>query len=242
MSKIILKNSGDDLILERNGVEINVYETIMELGAAGHDYVEIGGLKWATKNVGATSVTDVGRYFAWGETEGYKYSEIPSKKYFDDDNYNPSTGRGYKFGKISYGAGNLGMTKYNNYDHKTVLELEDDAARANMGGLWRMPTDTEFQTLFSSTTTAWTNNYQSSGVAGLIFTDKTDNSKTLFFPVDGYAADGSVNDQIDKGFYWSSSLDVSEWMHGMSFQFLSGGDIITEQFRYIGNAVRGVLD
>jgi hypothetical protein len=34
----------------------------------GHDYVEIGGIKWATMNVGATKVTDVGLYFQWGDT------------------------------------------------------------------------------------------------------------------------------------------------------------------------------
>ena len=28
-----------------------------------HDYVEIGGIKWATMNIGATSVTDYGLYF-----------------------------------------------------------------------------------------------------------------------------------------------------------------------------------
>lgn len=30
----------------------------------GHEYVEIGGVKWATMNVGASSITDTGQYFA----------------------------------------------------------------------------------------------------------------------------------------------------------------------------------
>jgi hypothetical protein len=32
------------------------------------------------------------------------------------------------------------MSKYNSSDNKTVLDLEDDAAAANWGGAWRMPT------------------------------------------------------------------------------------------------------
>ena len=45
---------------------------------AGHDYVEIGGLKWATMNVGATGVTDYGLYFQWGDTQGYTASQCGS--------------------------------------------------------------------------------------------------------------------------------------------------------------------
>ena len=40
----------------------------------------------------------------------------------------------------------LGQTKYNInstsefFDNKTILDLEDDAARANLGGAWCTPT------------------------------------------------------------------------------------------------------
>ena len=44
----------------------------------GHAYVEIGGLKWATMNVGATSETDYGLYFQWGDTQGYTASQVGS--------------------------------------------------------------------------------------------------------------------------------------------------------------------
>lgn len=42
----------------------------------GHEYVEIGGRKWATMNVGATTVagspkTAYGDYYTWGELETY---------------------------------------------------------------------------------------------------------------------------------------------------------------------------
>ena len=48
----------------------------------GHAYVDLGlpsGTLWATMNVGASSITDVGDKFAWGETE--------TKSEFTWDNY-----------------------------------------------------------------------------------------------------------------------------------------------------------
>ena len=44
----------------------------------GHEFVDLGlpsGTKWATMNVGANSPTEYGKYFAWGETEGYYEDE-----------------------------------------------------------------------------------------------------------------------------------------------------------------------
>ena len=42
----------------------------------GHDFVEIGGIKWATCNIGAKKPTDPGLYFQWGNTKGYTAEEI----------------------------------------------------------------------------------------------------------------------------------------------------------------------
>ena len=45
----------------------------------GHAYVDLGlpsGTKWAKMNVGASSETDAGLYFAWGETQGYTASQV----------------------------------------------------------------------------------------------------------------------------------------------------------------------
>ena len=55
-----------------------------------------------------------------------------------------------------------------------------------------MPTTAEFQALGAAVNTTWTADYQGSGVAGLVCTDKTDSSKTLFFPACGSCYDGSV--------------------------------------------------
>ena len=105
------------------------------MDANGHEYVEIGGIKWATMNIGANSVTDTGLYFQWGDTQGYTASQVGNgsgQKYFGWADY--------KYGDGTSSPGAEGMTKYNSTDGKTVLEAADDAAVANWGGSWRMPT------------------------------------------------------------------------------------------------------
>ena len=44
-----------------------VTETVSTEDANGHEYVEIGGIKWATMNVGASSETDYGNYYQYGK-------------------------------------------------------------------------------------------------------------------------------------------------------------------------------
>ena len=115
----------------------------------GHEYVEIGGLKWATMNIGANSITDTGLYFQWGDTQGYTAEQVGSgegQKYFGWADY--------KYGNGTSSPGATGMTKYNATDGKTVLEASDDAAVANWGGSWRMPTTAEFQALGAAVNTA----------------------------------------------------------------------------------------
>ena len=50
-----------------------------------------------------------------------------------------------------------------------------------------MPTTSEFAALGAAVNSAWTEDYQSSGIAGLVLTDKNDSSKVLFFPAAGFA-------------------------------------------------------
>ena len=92
---------------------------------AGHDYVEIGGLKWATMNVGATNITDYGLYFQWGDTQGYTAAQCGSgegKKYFNWADY--------KYGNGTSSPGATGMTKYKSSDGKTVTTIEGNSGNA----------------------------------------------------------------------------------------------------------------
>lgn len=199
--------------LTKDNSEIHFFEDPYK----GHQYVEIGGVKWATMNVGANSVTDTGLYFQWGDTQGYTAAQVGSgagQKYFGWVDY--------KYGNGTSSPSATGMTKYNSTDGKTVLEASDDAVIANWGGSWRMPTTAEFQALGNAVNTAWTADYQGSGVAGLICTDKTDSSKVLFFPACGMCLNGSVYYVGSDGYYWSSSLYSSNVQFAYFLYFLVG--------------------
>ena len=99
----------------------------------GLEAVDLGlpsGTKWANMNVGATSVTETGLHFAWGETTGY--------------GSDPSDGRSFDWESYEWSDVNVTtqkrMKKYNETDGKTILDPEDDAATVNWGSDWRMPT------------------------------------------------------------------------------------------------------
>lgn len=98
-----------------------------------NDCVDLGlasGLLWAKYNIGTTEPTQLGNYYAWGETS-------PKKKYYSD-NYKYYIWKGDDLKRIS---------KYNEEDGKTVLDLEDDAARANLGVGYRIPTKADWKEL-----------------------------------------------------------------------------------------------
>ena len=150
------------------------------------------GTRWATKNVGATSETDYGLMFSWGDTQGYSSSDATDHT-FDWANYkwNP-TGDGSTF------------TRYTGSDF-TKLKYEDDAARTSWGGDWRMPTEDDFAELINGTDQVWVTNYNGSGINGWIFSNKTDASKYIFLPAAGVRYNSELSQQGVEGFYWSSS-------------------------------------
>ena len=136
------------------------------------------------------------------------------------------------------------MTKYNtstdygkNPDDKTTLDSEDDAARVNMGGDWRMPTEAECQELLNNTTNEWAT---INGVSGRKFTSKI-NGNSIFIPATGGCYDGSVDYVGSGGSVWSSSLSTSN--HGRAWGlFFDSGDCTmgNSSDRYYGRSVRGV--
>jgi hypothetical protein len=226
-SGLILPNVS--LITETNGVAYSPYIDPCKQ----YDYVEIGGIKWATKNVGACNVTDTGLYFQWGDTSGYTASQVGTDKIFDWANYKYCDGT----------RSTSNMTKYNSTDGKTILDFSDDAARTNWGGNWRMPTIDEVQVLKNAITSAWTSDYNDSGVAGLICTDKTDSSKVLFFPACGFANGNGVWEVNTKCNYWTSSLDTMYLNSAYEFVLHdNGGYWQWSSWRQSGFQVRGVLD
>lgn len=174
-----------------------------------HTYVDLGlpsGILWATCNVGATTPDGYGDYFAWGETQPKATYNWSTYQYANGD-YDQLT----KYCTYSY-YGYNGFT-----DDLTTLLSEDDAATANWGNDWRMPTWAEWEELKNNTTVIWMTR---NGVNGRLFT--ASNGDSLFLPAAGYRLDGELDDVGNLGRYWSSSIHMGGPDDGWSFGFDSG--------------------
>ena len=184
-------------------------------------YVDLGlSVKWAKYNVGATTETGYGDYFAWGETTGYN----EGKTNFASDLSN------YYFGASPF-------TKYTGSDYNT-LEKEDDAAYAALGGKFRMPTKDEMDALLALTK-EWVTNYNGSGINGYKFTG---NGHTLFLPAAGYRNDSNLYNAGSYGNYWSSSLTTDYPRDAWYLYFGSGLAITVDGDRSVGQSVRPVSE
>ncbi len=182
--------------------------------------VELGlSVKWASCNIGASAPEEYGDYFAWGETK--------PKSCYDWNTY-----------FVSASGGSLLLEKYNNRGGKKLLEPEDDAATANWGGTWRMPTYAELRELLTKCT--WTLTVQK-GTRGYRVSSRT-NGNSIFLP----AAGGWWGDALDGagtyGCCWSSSLEE----HGENFaygMYFLGGIRYWDSYAYrpfFGRSVRAV--
>ena len=239
----------------------------------GHAYVDLGlqsGTKWAKMNVGASSETDRGLYFAWGETQGYTASQV-------------GTGEGqkaFRWSDYKFNPSGDGLTfiKYNASDKKTHLELIDDAAHVNWGGDWHMPNRAQCLELLTGTKNgfvtgagaftqyAWndSNGYSSptsttatiSGwnTEGYFFFKKSYTSVTdaishkdyLFIPTAGYCQEGAVGGVSHDGVgydggVWASALGSKGVEYAWDLCFGIGRAGVGNDSRYYGLSVRGVV-
>ncbi len=214
-------------------------QTMPDKTPSGVTLVDLGlpsGTKWASRNIGATSDTDYGYYFAWGETTGYAAATSHS---FDWANYKWSAGNkdGSQFSryvpttKTSYWGGS------GSPDNMLQLYAIDDAAYMAWGGKWRMPTEAECGELLNNTDQEWTT---INSVAGRKFMKKSDHSVYIFLPAAGYRLDASFNSQGSRGEYWSSTLNTALPDLARNLDFGSGNAQDGSGSRVYGYTVRAV--
>jgi len=235
-------------------------------GAVAVDMGHPDGVKWANMNVGATTMTDYGDYFAWGATKPFYVTHdaygneitghwIDGKTKYDWANY-PFMQSGqsddrhiikYTFADgqtsgIWYDGSTFKGDNGDGVEHKDFASYDyvDDAARANWGGTWRMPTDAEWTWLRENCTWTWTTqggvngSLVRSNVAG--YTDKT-----IFLPATGYRNNAGLYN-AGYGYYWSSSLYEYYSDKAMSV-FLSSSTVGRESSsRCYGYSVRPVTE
>ena len=173
--------------------EVKQFTTISTTGTLnGYTWVDLGlpsGTKWATCNVGANTPEGSGNYYAWGETSTKYIYNWSTYRYCNGD-YNKLT----KYcTNVEYGDN--GFT-----DNLTTLVTSDDAATANWGFGWRMPTPTDLYELKNNCTVTQTTY---NGVNGRLFTGPNGNS--IFLPAAGSRGNelGGVGSY---GIYWAKTI------------------------------------
>lgn len=173
----------------------------------GHEWVDLGlpsKTLWATCNIGANSPEEYGDYFAWGETEPkdiydwstYKWMNKGQSSVWQINKYT------YEDSMVGYGCWYNGDTFIG--DGKMTLEPEDDAATANWGSTWCMPSIDQLEELFrpSNTSCEWTT---VNGVYGLTITSK-ENGNSIFMPAAGYRSKDTSYNVGTAGHYTARSL------------------------------------
>lgn len=186
----------------------------------GYDWVDLGlpsGLKWATCNVGASSPEDYGDYFAWGETE--------TKSEYTKSN------------SLTHGLTISGLHSQGYIDGSGNLTPSHDAATANWGGSWRMPTADEIQELLDECTWTWTTQ---NGVNGYKVTGP--NGNHIFLPAAGFRSGSSLYYAGEDGSYWSSTPYESDSSRAYYLYFLSDNQYVYCFDRGDGRSVRPVAE
>ena len=150
--------------------------------AETHEYVDLGlpsKTLWATTNIGASSPEGFGYYFAWGETT--------TKSTYSWSNYQYCSG-------TSETVQDLGTT---------ISGTKYDAARANWGSEWQMPTYEQINELVVECGLE-VKTYN--GVKCMVFIGP--NGNTLYFPCPGYKYDSYYVSQNSITYYWGGSKDI----------------------------------
>ena len=230
-----------------------------------HNAVKIGNVYWATTNIGANTPTDMGWYFYWAGKTGYVHdgskwvaaqdgSELAGAFYLESTPYHTGSDDKKNWTKYVPTDKSEYWTGTGDPDNKTVLDPEDDAARANWGGFWRMPTSAEFQAMMNATYWAW----DSTDNGYYVYTPNpaTDAGKMnssgagtynksnalLFFPATGCGMAAGHSYAGTTGYYWSSTLKLSDPSYAFYLQFTSANLTQGGGRRSYGLSVRPVHD
>ena len=205
------------------------------------------GLLWADSDIDLTQADKFAAsafqyektFFSWGNTDGHNPKDTSS---FD-----------YNWGGVNaeepwYDGQVYGDTPGNKLTAN--MAPSQDAARANLGAPWRMPTTEEFKELFdncdfvqadgTTVIAAGTTDKRVTvnGVVGIYLKSKI-NGNLLFFACSGLGDGTSWNYRGSYGYYWSASFYSAR--NARSLSFSSGGvNPQNGSSRYVGFAVRPV--
>lgn len=198
-----------------------------------HDYVDLGlpsGNLWATCNIGASKPSDYGDYFAWAEIS-------PKEEYsiFTCQSEN------WRFRDL-----------INDFEKKTCIKAPVDqiigntlydAAKAQWGNDWILPSKKDYEELISKC--KWKKTTLN-GAKGFIVTGS--NGNRLFLPLAGYmhkAGPSQLKCEGEHGFYWTGDYNDSESNEHLSYAFCLSSPqynkAVCPQIRYMGHSIRPII-
>ena len=207
------------------------------------------GTLWATCDIDVTQddnfcdtpFTYEKSFFSWGNIDGH--NPISNSAF------------GYDWGGVNeqepyYEGQPYGSTPGNTLTGNIAVGEDFDAARANLGAPWRMPTSAEFAELFANIiyinadgtevdTTKADKRVTVNGIMGLYIQSKI-NGARLFFSCSGRGNGSSWYARASSGYYWYSTFYSSR--NARILYFDSGGvSPQSNSNRYRGFAVRAVI-
>ena len=185
-----------------------------------NDSVDLGlssGILWATCNIGASSPSEIGEYFAWGAKE-------------TKDAY------GWETYELCHGSYNS-IFKYTEDDRKSILEPQDDVANSELGGEWRIPTKEDMEELVEECEWKWSNQNGRLGwkVIG-------PNNNYIFLPASGAASSYIIAGVNELGRYWTATRDKSNYSaYNLRFKDVTDTIVVVDDTRFYGRTIRPVL-
>jgi hypothetical protein len=172
------------------------------------------GTLWSCMNLGADKPIDNGIRFVWGQTD---YVEKNTSNWANYEFLDSAFSDEWGISKYQIADDQTDGIWYNSGgsfvgDNKTTLDLNDDAARVNWGGKWRMPTKKEFDELLNYTKINYTANYNGNGTSGIIIYKKKANGQYSLWDTHIYLRVWESNNPSSPyigylaGHFWSSTL------------------------------------
>lgn len=191
----------------------------------GHKFVDLGlpsGLLWATRNVGAESIYEIGNYYSWGEIEPKNKYTLTTYKWFDGDEF----------------------TKYNREDGKRELDAADDVATVKWGKKCRLPKHAEAIELVTKCKWERRLSYDNQSINGYLVTGPNGNS--IFLPAAGCNTGSLIQWSGESGFYLIKDIAQTEPYQSIEILHFRKDQINPTEFsgtgvsRYYGISARPV--
>ena len=206
------------------------------------------GVKWAARDIDLTKPGGFCEtpfiyeksFFSWGNIDGHNPSSTSAFAY---------DWGGVNGAEPWYDGQVYGSTPGNTLTGNIAVGEDFDAARANLGAPWRMPTSAEFAELFANIiyidangdevdTTKADKRVTVNGIVGLYLESKI-NGARLFFSCSGYGNGRTWYSRGSNGYYWSSTWYSARYARNLYFN--SGGvNPQNYNYRYYGFALRPV--